>query len=116
MRQEDRLTHEYANGPKYNFRQGRALTHWSPATKTELMERLAAYEDLGLKPEEIRQLMSDQGKEQPAAQKAEAVCDCRGCRHHLGGGCCRANLEAECGCGNYEAWEPRLEGGVSGDY
>ena len=32
---------------------------------------------------------------------------CDTCRHHLGGGCCRINLEAECGKGEFEAWEPK---------
>ena len=32
---------------------------------------------------------------------------CETCRHDLGGGCCRINLEAECSAGEYEAWEPR---------
>lgn len=30
---------------------------------------------------------------------------CVGCKHDLGGGCCRINLEAECGKGGHEAWE-----------
>ena len=34
---------------------------------------------------------------------------CDTCRYHLGGGDCRINLEAECGKGNFEAWEPREE-------
>lgn len=32
---------------------------------------------------------------------------CETCRHHLGGGDCRINLEAECGKGYFEAWEPK---------
>lgn len=32
---------------------------------------------------------------------------CRSCANHLGGGCCRQNLEAECGKGEHEAWEAR---------
>ena len=32
---------------------------------------------------------------------------CATCRYHLGGGCCRINLEAECAAGEYEAWEPK---------
>ena len=32
-----------------------------------------------------------------------AVCDT--CKHHLGGGQCRINLERECAEGEYEAWE-----------
>lgn len=30
---------------------------------------------------------------------------CEGCRHDLGGGQCRINLEDECGKGEHEAWE-----------
>lgn len=33
--------------------------------------------------------------------------NCETCRYHLGGGDCRINLEAECGKGYFEAWEPR---------
>lgn len=32
-----------------------------------------------------------------------AVCDT--CKHYLGGGQCRINLERECAEGGYEAWE-----------
>ena len=32
------------------------------------------------------------------------VC-CDGCRHYLGGGHCRINLEKECADGDFEAWE-----------
>lgn len=32
-----------------------------------------------------------------------AVCDT--CKHYLGGGQCRINLERECAEGEYEAWE-----------
>lgn len=35
----------------------------------------------------------------------ERTCDT--CAHYLGGGCCRINLEAECGAGEFEAWEPK---------
>lgn len=31
---------------------------------------------------------------------------CWNCGNHLGGGSCRMNLEADCGEGGYEAWEP----------
>lgn len=30
---------------------------------------------------------------------------CETCRYHLGGGDCKINLEAECGKGEFEAWE-----------
>lgn len=34
---------------------------------------------------------------------------CETCRYDLGGGYnnCKINLEAECGAGKYEAWEPK---------
>lgn len=32
---------------------------------------------------------------------------CEGCKHDLGGGCCRINLEVECGKGEHEAWEEK---------
>ena len=32
---------------------------------------------------------------------------CDTCRHYLGGGCCRLNLEPECAAGEFEAWEPK---------
>lgn len=32
---------------------------------------------------------------------------CESCRHCLGAGCCRINLEKECGAGGFEAWEPK---------
>ena len=35
------------------------------------------------------------------------VQDCTGCKHHIGAGLCRMNLERECGEGGHEAWEPR---------
>lgn len=34
---------------------------------------------------------------------------CDTCRQHLGGGLCRANLEAECGAGEFEAWEEKQQ-------
>lgn len=30
---------------------------------------------------------------------------CLGCKHYLGGGCCRMNLESECAAGGYEMYE-----------
>lgn len=43
-------------------------------------------------------------------QKANDRC-CETCRHDLGGGYnnCRINLEAECGAGTFDAWEPKEE-------
>lgn len=41
----ERLTHERVNGIKTGY--------WSAATKEALVQRLAAYENTGLEPEEI---------------------------------------------------------------
>ena len=41
----DRMTHERVNGLKTGY--------WSPEKKEELVQRLAAYENIGLEPEEI---------------------------------------------------------------
>jgi hypothetical protein len=30
---------------------------------------------------------------------------CKGCKHYLGGGCCRMNLESECAAGDFELYE-----------
>ena len=30
---------------------------------------------------------------------------CLGCKHYLGGGCCRMNLESECAAGEFEMYE-----------
>jgi hypothetical protein len=30
---------------------------------------------------------------------------CKGCKHYLGGGCCRMNLENECAAGDFEMYE-----------
>lgn len=40
---------------------------------------------------------------------AETQRCCETCRYDLGGGYdnCRINLEAECGAGEFEAWEPK---------
>ena len=45
----DRLTHERANGIKVGY--------WSPNKKDELIQRLAAYEDSGLMPEDVKTLV-----------------------------------------------------------
>ena len=37
---------------------------------------------------------------------------CDTCRHYLGGGCCRLNLEPECAAGEFEAWEPKEDEGA----
>lgn len=49
MTEYERMTHQRVNGIKGGY--------WSTATKAELVQRLAAYEDTGLEPWEIRQLL-----------------------------------------------------------
>lgn len=49
MTENERMTHQRVNGIKGGY--------WSTATKAELVQRLAAYEDTGLEPWEIRQLL-----------------------------------------------------------
>ena len=46
MTENDRMTHQRASGIKAGY--------WSPATKAELVQRLAEYEDTGLQPWEIK--------------------------------------------------------------
>lgn len=50
MTENDRLTHKRVNGIKDGY--------WSAATKVELVQRLAEYENTGLEPWEIRQLLA----------------------------------------------------------
>lgn len=50
MTENERMTHQRVNGIKDGY--------WSAATKAELVQRLAAYEDTGLEPWEIRQLLA----------------------------------------------------------
>lgn len=50
MTENERMTHQRLNGIKDGY--------WSAATKAELVQRLAAYEDTGLEPGEIRQLLA----------------------------------------------------------
>lgn len=51
MTENERLTHSRASGIKTGY--------WSPSTKAELVERLAAYEDTGLEPQEVQALADD---------------------------------------------------------
>lgn len=46
MKESDRMTHKRVNGIKTGF--------WSAASKENLVQRLAAYENLGLSPDEMR--------------------------------------------------------------
>ena len=51
MTENDRLTHKRANGIKDGY--------WSTATKERLVQRLAEYENTGLEPLEIMQLLTE---------------------------------------------------------
>lgn len=55
LTENERLTHRRASGWGWSQRSG-CSEYWSAATKTALMERLAAYEDTGLTPEEVEQM------------------------------------------------------------
>lgn len=44
-----RLTHSRSNGIKTGY--------WSPSKKDELIDRLAAYEDSGLMPEDVKRMV-----------------------------------------------------------
>ena len=55
MEEKDRLTHERTGNIK---RSG----YWSPNKKQELVDRLAAYEDTGLTPEEIEVMINENSK------------------------------------------------------
>lgn len=53
MTENERLTHVCGSGIK--------LGHWSSHKKDELIERLAAYEDTGVTPEQIRAMLKAGG-------------------------------------------------------
>ena len=53
MTENERLTHACGSGIK--------LGHWSSHKKDELIERLAAYEDTGVTPEQIRAMLKAGG-------------------------------------------------------
>jgi hypothetical protein len=69
----ERLTHPRNSGIKTGY--------WSPNKKDELVERLAAYEDTGLTPEEIKELKENKNprwipveERLPEARKDVLVC------------------------------------------
>lgn len=56
LNENDRLTHEHANGWFASpYSKGAQSKYWTNATKTALMNRLGEYEDTGLTPEEIKE-------------------------------------------------------------
>lgn len=57
LNENDRLTHEHANG--WFFATGQPVAkYWSTANKARLIQRLGAYEDTGYSPEEIEGFIS----------------------------------------------------------
>lgn len=56
----DRLVYPHAGGERKPTKQG-YTAYWSPASKFDMMNRLGEYEDTGLTPEEIRELMKEKG-------------------------------------------------------
>lgn len=77
----NRLTHERVNGIKSGY--------WSQATKEQLVQRLAAYENTGLEPEEIqngkgRTSQPDETKlAQKLRTKACLITDIEGLQHEV---------------------------------
>ena len=64
----ERLTHERVNGIKTGY--------WSAATKEALVQRLAAYENTGLEPEEIGEAIKRAAREsetETATRMAECI-------------------------------------------
>ena len=59
----ERMTHKRVNGIKTGY--------WSPATKEELVQRLAEYENTGLEPQEIGPAIEKAAKD---AESATAEC------------------------------------------
>lgn len=64
----ERLTHERVNGIKTGY--------WSAATKEAIVQRLAAYENTGLEPEEIGEAIKRAAREREtktATRMAECI-------------------------------------------
>lgn len=57
LEQNDRLTHEHANG-WFSATGQPAAKYWSTANKARLIQRLGEYEDTGYTPEEIEDFLS----------------------------------------------------------
>lgn len=76
IRSIERLTHERKNGIKTGY--------WSPSTKQELANRLGAYEDTGLTPEQIREMdrmYAERCKELSNSQKHGGFVGCIECEY-----------------------------------
>lgn len=59
----ERMTHKRVNGIKTGY--------WSPATKEELVQRLAEYENTGLEPQEIGPAIEKAAKDAESAAAAK---------------------------------------------
>lgn len=71
MTENERLTHARSSGIKSGW--------WSSATKDKLVERLAAYENTGLLPEEIPEAIK-KAKEEERARGIKLTAECIGGR------------------------------------
>lgn len=58
LTENDRLTHEHANGWLSSTGK-RGPKYWSSATKAQLIDRLGQYEDSGLEPLEVLTMKAD---------------------------------------------------------
>lgn len=58
LTENDRLTHEHAAGWFSSpYSRGSHSRYWTNATKSALMERLGAYEDTGLSPQDLENIL-----------------------------------------------------------
>lgn len=71
MTENERLTHKCGSGIN--------LGYWTTHKKNELVERLAAYEDTGLLPEEILEAIK-KAKEEERARGIKLAAECIGGR------------------------------------
>ena len=95
----ERLTHERNNGIKTGY--------WSPNKKDELVSALAAYENTGLTPEQIRELVERDAAKAPIKDTNSGVrytddYICPNCGKHFTG----TGIAAFCyHCGQRLKWE-----------
>lgn len=72
----ERLTHERKNGIKSGY--------WSPDKKEELVQRLAAYEDTGLGPDDLKKLIKKQiPKSRPSLGDPDGSVCCGHCHSDI---------------------------------
>lgn len=84
---------------------GRNLAYMRTPYKRGLLERLAgAIEDAWAMLWAMVHCLPEMGEHLGLWERIDHD-SCEGCKHYLGGGCCRLNLEDECAAGGYEMWE-----------